>query len=264
MSSNCFKKRDDVIEKYAQSNNIDYFRFNNRASDLVRYAKKIIDGKESKITVGTTYEDVEESYYDICGAINLMENLGYEKIYLQGHSLGCTKIVYTYNKLKKEENEKILSKISAIILLSMADIPKTFKVYLSNKFENYVKFAEEKMNFGNNEDIMPKDVFIHPISVKTFYRYTKQNKDIDFAKFSEKEYDFKEINNIDVPLFMRWGNVNEVIEQDAKDLVEFMNQKIITPIKDIDFIDGADHGYTNKEEILAKQILLFLNKERSS
>ena len=30
--------------------------------------------------------------------------------------------------------------------------------------------------------------------------------------------------------------------------------------KDINYIDGADHGYTNKENILAEEIVKFINK----
>ena len=79
-------------------NNIDYFCFNNRGSELVRYIQKDINGEKEKLLGGTTYEDVLEGYEDIVGAILKLRELGYKEIYLQGHSLGCTKIVYTYNE----------------------------------------------------------------------------------------------------------------------------------------------------------------------
>ena len=59
---------------------------------------------------------------------------------------------------------------------------------------------------------------------------------------------------------MRWGNVNEMIEQDAKELVNMLNHEIENEYKDIDYINGADHGYHNKEELLASQIIEFINK----
>ena len=122
MTSNCFKERDEIIAKQANKNKIDYFCFNNRGSELVKYIRKNIDGKREKILAGTTYEDVLEGYEDITGAILKLKELGYENIYLQGHSLGCTKIVYTYNELKEDEDE-ILTNIKGIILLSLVDIP---------------------------------------------------------------------------------------------------------------------------------------------
>jgi alpha/beta superfamily hydrolase len=59
---------------------------------------------------------------------------------------------------------------------------------------------------------------------------------------------------------MRWGNVNELIKKDAKDLVEFMNKKITNPNKNILYIDGADHSYHGKNEQLAEEIKKFLGE----
>lgn len=260
MSSNCFKKRDEVIGKIANENNIDYFCFNNRGSELVKYIRKNIDGTNEKILAGTSYEDVLEGYEDIVGAILKLKELGYKNIYLQGHSLGSTKVVYTYNELKEEEEYDILENIKGIILLSLVDVPASLDVYLKDKKDTYVQLAEEKSNSGLGQELMPKDAFIHPISVKTFLRYVKNNKDIDFASYG-KDNELKKLNNIAVPLFMRWGNDNEMIIQSAEELVTLISNIISNPKKDIDYIDGADHGYTNKENILAEQIIEFIRKQ---
>lgn len=258
MSSNCFKERDRVISRKAFENGFAYFAFNNRGSELVKYIRKNEDNKQIKLLGGTTYEDPQESYYDIKGAILKAIELGYEDIYLQGHSLGTTKIIYTYNKLKNE-NSELVKHIKGIILLSLVDIPRTLKIFLNTNYECILKFAEDKENKNELLDLMPSGSFIHPISVKTFLRYAKYNKEIDFAQYSNKDYNFEELNNIDVPLFMRWGNSNEMIEQYAKSLVEMLNRKIINKNKDINFIDGADHGYTGKEDVLSTEIINFLN-----
>ena len=105
---------------------------------------------------------------------------------------------------------------------------------------------------------MPLGSFDHPISVKTYLRYFKYNEKIDFAKFSDKNYDFKELNNIQIPLFLRWGNVHELVIQNLDELVSFLKSKIKNDKLDIGYIDGADHGYTGKEEMLAKQIIQFI------
>lgn len=258
MSSNCFKERDKYISRKAFESGFAYLAFNNRGSELVKYIRKTIDGKNIKFLSGTTYEDPQECYYDIKGAILKAVELGYEEIYLQGHSLGTTKIIYTYNKLKNE-NSELVKYIKGIILLSLVDIPRTLKIFLNQNFENTLKYSEEKERKNELLDLMPNGSFIHPISVKTFLRYAKYNKEIDFAQYSNKEYNFDKLNNIEVPLFMRWGNSNEMIEQDAKDLVELLNKKITNKNKDINFVDGADHGYTGKEKILSTEIINFLN-----
>ena len=185
MASNCMKTRDTIIAKNANENNIDYFCFNNRGSEIVKYISKNINGKKEKQLAGTAYEDVLESYEDIVGAILKLKELGYKNIYLQGHSLGCTKIVYTYNELLEEKETDILNSIKGVILLSLIDIPMAIKVYTGEKFEKYLKLAEEK---ENKLELMPTSSFIHPISVKTFLRYAKDNNSEVFAKgiFPEK------------------------------------------------------------------------------
>ncbi len=258
MTSNCFKKREDIIAKMANENNIDYFCFNNRGSEIVKYISKNINGKKEKLLAGTAYEDVLEGYEDIVGAILKLKELGYSEIYLQGHSLGCTKIVYTYNELLQENEDDILDSIKGIILLSLVDIPTALRIYLGEKFEEYCRMAEEKEKSNINE-LMPKESFIHPISVKTFLRYARDNKDIDFAKYG-KDNRLEKLNNIKVPLFMRWGNDNEMILQKAEELVTIVSNIIENPNKDIDYIDGANHSYNEKEEILSKEIIDFVKR----
>ena len=258
MTSNCFKKRDDVIAKKANEEGIDYFCFNNRGSEIIKYISKKIEGKKEKNLAGTAYEDVLEGYEDIIGAILKLKELGYSDIYLQGHSLGSTKVVYTYNELKEEEAD-ILSCIKGVILLSLIDIPMAVKFYLGKNYETFLKLAEEREQKGVN-DLMPKNAFIHPISVKTFLRYVRDNKDIDFARYGN-DNQLEKLNNIEIPLFMRWGNDNEMIAQKAEELVTILNNIITNPDKDIDYIDGANHGYDGKEEILAEEIIKFVNRK---
>ncbi|MCI8443663.1 MAG: DUF1749 domain-containing protein [Clostridia bacterium] len=263
MSSNCFKERESIIAKQANENQIDYFCFNNRGSELVKYIRKNIEGKKEKFLGGTSYEDVLESYEDIVGAILKLKELGYETIYLQGHSLGCTKIVYTYHALKEEGEQELLSHIKGIILLSLVDIPLAIKVYLREKYQSYLKLAEEKEQEGKLYELMPKDSFIHPVSVKTFLRYARDNQDIDFARYG-KDNKLEKLNNIQVPLFMRWGNNKEMILQKADELVTIVSNTITNEKKDIDYIDGANHSYDGKEEILANQIVEWLKRDDSS
>ena len=259
MTSNCFKERDKVISENSNKNGIDYFCFNNRGSELAKYIKKDINGKEEKIIAGTSYEDVLEGYEDILGAIIKLKELGYENIYLQGHSLGCTKIVYTYNELIDEEEYDVLSNIKGIILLSLIDIPNAIKFYLGDKYSDYISLAERKEQEHKIYDLMPKESFIHPISAKTFLRYARDNKEIDFAKYGQ-DNDLEKLNNIKAPLMMRWGNQNEMIVQSADELVALVSNIITNENKDIDYIDGADHGYTEKETELAEQIIKFIKK----
>ena len=256
MATNFIKERDEKIAENINELNIDLLAFNNRGHDLVNYIKK--DSKENTELSGTSYEEISECYEDIVGTINYAISQGYTEIYIMGHSLGCTKTIYTYNKLIEENKTEILSKIKGVILLSLVDIPLALQVYLKEDFPVMVTYAKNMKREGLENQLMPEESFIHPISVKTFLRYAIDNKDIDFARFSDTNYSYKEINNIKVPLFMRWGNNKELIIQKADELCENLKSKIKNSNLDIGYIDGANHSYQGKEEILANEIKKFL------
>lgn len=253
MQSNCLKRREDILSKEISNAGVAYFAFNNRGAELMTYTRKTTG--EKILNGGSVYEDVLDGYYDIKGAINKMLELGYTDIYLQGHSLGCTKIVYTYNKLKNENNVK---NIKGIMLLSLVDIPDCQKYDLGDKYAEMMKYAENKEKEGKLNDLMPIESFDHPICVRSYLRYFKYNKDIDFARFWDKDYNFKELNNIQIPLFLRWGNMHDLVLQNLSNLIEILKSKIQNEKLDIGYIDGADHGYTGKEETLAKEIISFI------
>ena len=256
MATNFIKERDEKIAENINELNIDLLAFNNRGHDLVNYIKK--DSKENTELSGTSYEEISECYEDIVGTINYAISQGYTEIYIMGQSLGCTKTNYTYNKLIEENKTEILSKIKGVILLSLVDIPLALQVYLKEDFPVMVTYAKNMKREGLENQLMPEESFIHPISVKTFLRYAIDNKDIDFARFSDTNYSYKEINNIKVPLFMRWGNNKELIIQKADELCENLKSKIKNSNLDIGYIDGANHSYQGKEEILANEIKKFL------
>ena len=258
MQSNCFKKREDILGTKINEAGIAYFAFNNRGAELVTYTQNT--NGQKFLNGGAVFENVLDSYYDIKAAINEMLKYGYEEIYLQGHSLGCTKIVYTYNKLKNE-NDKILHNICGIILLSLIDIPGAQKFDLGIRYDEILDYANNKEKEGKSEDLMPEGSFEHPISVKTYLRYFKYNKDIDFARYWDNNYNYKELNNIEVPLFLRWGNVHELVVQNLDDLVKTLSTKIKNKQLNIGYINGADHGYSGKETELAKQIIKFIKGE---
>ena len=257
MATNCMKKRDEEISKKLKEIKIDVLVFNNRGEGIANYIAK---ENGEKILGGTAYEDVEESYNDIVGAINYAISEGYEEIYLMGHSLGSTKTIYTYNKLLENKENKILEKIKGIILLSLVDIPTALRIYLNNRFPQMLTYAKNLEKEKMENILMPEKSFIHPISVKTFLKYARDYKNIDFAKYSEKEFKFPELNNIKIPLMMRWGTDREMILQKPEELCNMLKEKINNSKLDIGYINGANHSYKGKEEELAIEIEKFIKK----
>lgn len=257
MTSNCFKNRDNIISNKVAELNIDTLCFNNRGSEIIKYCQK---ENGEKILQGTAYEDVEECFYDIVGAIKFVVNLGYQNVYLQGHSLGSTKIVYAYNKMLKENN-KYLKYIRAIILLSLVDIPDIINTFTPKKF---IELANVKEKENKLDELMPMETSIHPFSVKTFLRYIKYYENINFAQYNNENYNYEELNNINVPLYMRWGTEQELIKQNVNYLVNMLKNKLNNKYFDIGYIDGVNHSYYGKEDVLADEICGFISKCENS
>ena len=253
MTSNCFKIREEIIAKKVAELNIDVLNFNNRGSEVIKYCKKITGEKTLQ---GTAYEDVEDGYYDVLGAIIYAVEKGYNEIYLEGHSLGSTKIIYTYNKMCEENNE-YLPYVKAVMLLSLVDIPDMLKAYTP---QGRIELAEQMETENRLKELMPEDSSIHLLSVKTYLRYIKYYENINFAKFHDPNYKYEILNKIQVPLFMRWGNNKEFIKQEVTSIIDTIKNSLINNKLDIGYIDGANHSYDGYEEKLAQDIYDFLQK----
>ena len=146
----------------------------------------------------------------------------------------------------------------------MVDIPCAIKFLFAGNIESLTSYMEKKQKEGRGQRLVAVSDNVIPMCPNTFLKYVKYNESINFARYSEDNYEFKELNEINVPLFMRWGNNNELILQKADELSNAMSNKIKNNNKDIGFIDGATHNYKGKEKILANQILEFIKNNHNN
>ena len=260
ITSNCLKRRDDVLAQKCTDLGIAYFCFNNRGHEIICNYGRIEDNDMH--FYGSGAENIYDSYFDIKGAMIEMQKRGYKKIILQGHSMGCTKVVYTYNEFLNNNETTMLDAITGIVLLSMVDIPTALKQVLGKDYKKIISYFELLKKRGKGDKLVVLDASTPPVRPNTILQYAEDNKKIDFAKFGDNRTTFKELNNIKVPLFMRWGNINELIFQGADELTQKLNEKIKNENKDISYIAGANHNYTGKEEELGDQITDFIKKNK--
>lgn len=261
IGSSCMKKRDEMIGEKVNKMGISYFSFNNRGHDAVTIINKETVNGNIPTMQGSSFEDVEESYYDIKAAIVEMLDRGYTEIYLQGHSLGCTKILYTYHKLIEKQENDILEKIKGVLLLSLVDIVGLVE-QLSMKYEKEILISKLQREIQNP---MSCQLFrftesFPPMSAKTLLRYIKNNQNIDVANYRKEKENYLFLQEIQVPLFMRWGTEKELVFQPIKQIIQRIEKNVKNKRVDINVIEGATHNYTGKEEELANQIILFLEQ----
>ena len=256
MTSNCCKKREEIFAEEFTENGIDFFCFNNRGADIISYFEKVRDGKLiTRIESGSAYEKFEDSYCDIKGALQMLLERGYKTIYLQGHSLGSAKTVYTYNKLKQNFELEILEHIKSVTLLSIVDIPRMARALLGRKFDDVLKEIKGMVNEGKGEELIPREYFLHPMSANNFLFFTQLGGTIDLVPFGEKDPDFKALNNIDCKLTMLWGADRDLILQKPENLEEILRKNVKNVELTIKFIEETGHNYRYKERETAKTIL---------
>jgi hypothetical protein len=78
-----------VMQRAYPRRGINFLAFNNRGHDCIAEAYK----NGTLIYVGGAIEDFEECILDIDGALCFAEKLG-APVFLQGHSLGCAKVIF--------------------------------------------------------------------------------------------------------------------------------------------------------------------------
>ena len=254
VTSNCLNYRDEIIADKLTENNIAYFTFDNRGHDVLN----TYDSLQNMNYQGSCAEDVKDSYFDIKAAINCMLSKKFNKIILQGHSMGCTKVVYTFNKFIENGEEDILKYICGVSLLSMVDVPGYLELVLRENYDKVIQMLKIMKEKGKGDKILALENF-PPVKPNTILNFEK-NTELDFFKYTDSNYKFEKLYNIKVPLFMRWGNSNELITIPAKDLVEIIKKRMINKKIDIDFIDGANHSYKNKEKVLSEQIINWITR----
>lgn len=112
---------------------IHFLTFNNKGRDFITELIK----DDDFTLIGGSLERFQDSLFDIQGTIDYVKKLGYKNIILEGHSYGCNKVLYYYNKI--EDNS-----IKKIVLLAPCDIPEESKKFLSSdEYENAVRESEE-------------------------------------------------------------------------------------------------------------------------
>ena len=235
----------DTLAKSYINKNYSFLTFNNRGRDFIT---ELLKGNGYAI-IGGSLERFKDCILDIEGVVNWIKEKGYNEIILEGHSYGCNKVIYYYNKKKDESIKKI-------VLLAPCDIPSEGKKFLSVEEYEKAKIDSTKfVNEGKENELIDFSVMANgKIAAGTYYNDFLPGGENDFIRYADGKNGKSEIlNNIDVPVLIVFGNIDECVLTESIDVVkEYLNNNI----KDcnIQIIDGADHSYTNRYQELGNAI----------
>lgn len=254
-SSGVENKREDIIANTLTQNGFAYFCFNNRGSMFARKLKINKNGKIERSVGGASYDIVTDCHHDVIGAILAMQNFGFEKFILQGHSLGCSKILITAEELKLKNNTKILNSICGYIFLSPVDSKKFIVEQNSEHTKEVYKLAQEKLKEGKKYSLIKNAILNTDTSATAVVNIFDNIEKISIATESDDNA-FERFENLNKPFMLCYGE-NDYTIQKSEDIINKFSSHFSSHKNLFCVIKNANHSYEKQEGNLAEKILTY-------
>ena len=208
--------------------------FNTRGHDVV-------GGRAGKTRTGNAYELLSETHLDLQATVGFMAQRGYERIGIWGSSLGAVRVVLAQAK-NQDPN------VAAVI--SLAPLRFSHEYYsecemADEHLQNY-EDAKALVDAGRGHEIMFVD-FPNPGAYFS--------ADVYLDRHCSEHYDITKAytNDIECPLLILTGSeeTHPRMRNAGRDMASLCEGR-----DNVTWIDleGADHGWHNKEEDLFKVI----------
>lgn len=209
----------------------------------------------SYIQCGTTYEVFEDSFYDVDLWVMTAKRLGYTKIILLGHSLGCNKVIHYVYKKKNIVDGLILASPPDMIGLIKSDM------YQEN-YKDLIKEAENNVKNGYSDKILSSKLWEeYFISSKTLLSYTNEQGEINNLPVAKNPDHFKQLETIDIPILAFMGSEDDIVIRSISKDLELIQQKALScPFFEIHIFENANHLYENCEEEIGLYLTDWIEK----
>lgn len=208
--------------------------------------------KTSEKIIGSTFENFGEAIYDVELWLDEARKLGYSKIILAGHSLGCLKNLYYISK-------KGFSWINGFIFISAPD--SSGLIERSGEFEKMFVEAEKNIGNGRAKKILLKKMLgVFPISSRTLLNLRKGGI-ADVFPLVENPEDFGIFSKINKPILMVAGEKDSIFVNSFEDDIKILREKAKNcPDFTGKLIKGATHRYIKKEKELTEVVTNWVSK----
>lgn len=248
LASNFFENRFiSHLSNFYTSKNYAFVSFNNRGYG---YFSELLKGNKKTIKGGAAYEIFEECVYDIEGVIQYLMSIGYDTFLLEGHSLGCNKVVYAYHVLKDKYP------ISKLILLAPCDVYKQLSLMIKD-YDSFLKKNVDYCNSSRELDFVPNGLFPLEFTAKTVVNNYGSGVSCDIFSYRRVGYIHPLLKSIMIPVFIIIGSKDECVFTEKKEAIEHFLYDNITDLN-VYYIDGAKHIFKGQEEKLVKVIGEFI------
>lgn len=249
MSGNFYENRflDPMASTFTE-NGWAFLTPNTRGHDFI--ADLPISGTEEKFRrVGNIFETFEECVLDVKCWMDFAEKKGYTNIILQGHSLGCSKVVYYLFKT----NDK---RVKKLILASQADMVGFGLKW--DKNEEMTTLAKKLIKEGKPDQILPEILEGWSyLSAKTHLDFHTPGNPIDVFNTHDPYARSKALEAVKIPTLAFMGDHKDsYITKTPEESLEIVKYKMNNcPKLDISIVKGAPHSYFGHEQEVADLII---------
>lgn len=244
----------DVLGQVLAQNGVGYIYSHNRGynfiNDIATTQKSASGGYETQ-RHGAAFERFEESVFDVAAWVNEVKKLGYKKIILMGHSLGCNKIVHYLHKTNYPKN------IIGVILGSPPDMVGAAKRDCGP--EEYTKLtaqAKKRVAQGNPRKIWEKFVFGDwtLISAQTYLDISVDNAPGDIFPVIRNPKEFTELASVKLPILCFIGEKDGILINKSLDQYFSVLESKATSCPKFTkaVVKNANHMYNFQENQMAE------------
>lgn len=232
---------DNLREMYKQKG-ISLFTIDSRGRGIISDFRQNDGWKHA----GSCFEIFEESVHDIQGAINCLKTLGKTRFILQGHSLGCTKVV---NFVLTQD----ITGVEKVVLLAPTDMAGWANT--DSKHQEYLAKAKQLIAESKGQELVSAECWLDktPISAQTYPTICEAGSSADI--YGEREGGAL-LGKVSLPMLIPYGTADIGITEIDGTMDEWLGrvERIKNENTQIAVIDGASHGFRGFESRLAEVI----------
>lgn len=212
------------------------------------------------LQVGSAYEKLEDAHLDISAFVALLEERGFDDIYLVGHSLGTVKTV------RYLAEGSLADKIAGIVLLAPFDKNAYIERKLGPLRDEYLQNATAKVAAGEGAELVPvpeyEDFQMSFATYASWYTPSVLNAMWDFY---DKEAKFEALTAISVPTLAILGDKDPYVDfpefdVDAKRALEIIEEQVA--VCSTELISNCDHCFRGHEDKVAQLVTDFIGSNK--
>lgn len=243
----------NVVGKMLAENGIGFIYSHNRGYNHINdiaTSELQEKGGYKTVRIGVNYEIFEDCLLDIDAWVEETRKLGYKKIILLGHSLGCNKVIYYFSQRKPKD-------VLGVILASPPDMVGQLKPDYQPDRDELYKEAKENMKNGEPRKLLSKMLWDwYYLSSQTFLSLFTEGSNADNLPVMQNPEKWPQLASINVPILAFMGEYDDIAIRRLSEDLELIKSKA-TGTKEFTqtMISKASHVYDGQEKAVAEVIL---------